>query len=71
MPIFIALLFASGFLFDALGMTVESGPNAGEPTFPAGLLLCLMIFFVLTAILGRLEDIAVADLPLDQDVVPQ
>jgi hypothetical protein len=58
MPLFLTLLIGLSFLFAALGWNVTEGPNAGEPTLPAGLLMCAVLFTCLAVCNARLEEIA-------------
>ncbi|WP_238364075.1 hypothetical protein [Mesobacterium pallidum] len=69
-PVFFAVIIVTSFLLEALGMTVETGPKPGEPTFIGGLLMVATLILVVNSIQGRLEDIAATDPLPDQDIVP-
>lgn len=66
-PTILAVSIAMSFLFLALNWEVASGPNKGEPTLGAGLLMIVTLFFTIVALSGRLEKISVA-VPERQDV---
>ncbi|AHD02857.1 hypothetical protein METH_03260 [Leisingera methylohalidivorans DSM 14336] len=57
MPVFFAVLVLTSIAFGLLGWVITEGPNKGEPTFGAGVLMVITIFIALSAINGRLEEV--------------
>lgn len=56
-PVFFAVMVLASIAFDWLGWVITEGPNKGEPTFGAGVLMVIMIFSVISAISGRWEEV--------------
>ncbi|MEP4036840.1 hypothetical protein [Pseudophaeobacter sp.] len=57
LPTFFAVMVFTSIAFNWLGWNQAEGPNKGEPTFSAGLLMWIGIFSIVNAVNGRREDI--------------
>ena len=56
-PAFFAVIVISSTIFNWLGWVVPEGPNKGDPTFGAFLLMVIAIFSVISALSGRREEV--------------
>ena len=65
-PVFLTIILLSLFVFNQLNMLKTEGPRAGEPTFPAGLLMVAAIVSIISAINGRLENVKSVKLEKDK-----
>jgi hypothetical protein len=54
-PLFFSVLVTMSFVFSVLHLTVPNGPNLGESTVAAMIVLVLVLFFGPNAINDRLE----------------
>ncbi|QAX28618.1 MULTISPECIES: hypothetical protein [Leisingera] len=56
-PIFFSVMVLTSIAFNWLGWVTAEGPNKGEPTFGAGLLMGIAIFSIISAVNGRREEV--------------
>ncbi|UWQ33618.1 hypothetical protein K3555_03615 [Leisingera sp. M527] len=56
-PFFFFVMVLTSIAFNWLGWVTAEGPDKGEPTFGAGLLIGKAVFSIISAVNGRREEV--------------